>query len=418
MDKPRQLDPDIAAVLSRVGLTRRSFLRRVGVGGAALAGSGLLSACGIGGEAREPQEAAGGTGGAGTSTGTEAAEQQTVGGELNFSNWTLYIDVDDDNENQRPTLNQFEEESGVTVNYFEDINSNDEYFAKHRNALAEGRDIGRDLMVLTDWMAGRLISLNWLQPLDHEQIPNISNLRENLRDPAFDPGRQYSLPWQSGITGIGYNPELIGRDISSINDLFDDALAGQVTFLTEMRDTMGLIMAAMGFNPNDHEFSEYEQAIERLREAVDSGQVRAFTGNDYAADLAAGNIGAAIAWSGDVIQSQFENPDIQFVVPDEGATLWSDNMLIPANAQHVANAHAFMDFVYQPEVAAQIAAWVNYITPVDGVREAIAEIDEELADNELIFPGDEILANTFEFKQLSEEEEREYQDLFQGVIGA
>nr|MDQ3342871.1 extracellular solute-binding protein [Actinomycetota bacterium] len=151
---------------------------------------------------------------------------------------------------------------------------------------------------------------------------------------------------------------------------------------------------------------------------VSSGQVRAFTGNDYAADLAAGNIGAAIAWSGDVIQSQFENPDIKWVLPAEGGLLFSDNMLIPANAQHVANAHAFMDFVYRPEIAAQIAAWVNYITPVEGAQEAIAEIDESLADNELIFPGEQTLSNTFDFKQLSEEEEREYQDLFQGVIGA
>ncbi|MDQ3710169.1 MAG: extracellular solute-binding protein [Actinomycetota bacterium] len=407
MRQPFQPDPDVLAALARAGLTRRSFLRRVGAGGALLASGGLLSACGIGGEARSQ---------AGSSEeGSSPQPQQTVGGELNFSNWTLYIDQ---RKNKRPTLIDFREETGVKVNYFEDINSNDEYFAKVRNQLANGEDIGRDLMVLTDWMAGRLIELGWLEQIDASQIPNMDNLREGLQSPAFDPERQWSLPWQSGMTGIGYNPKLIGRKITSVNDLFADDLAGQVTFLSEMRDTTGLVMAAMGADPLNHEFSEYEAAIEKLGDAVGSGQVRAFTGNDYAADLAAGNIGAAIAWSGDVIQSQFENPDVQWVLPAEGGLLWSDNMLIPANAQHVANAHAFMNFVYRPQIAAQIAAWVNYITPVEGAQDAIAEIDESLADNELIFPGQQTLSNTFDFKQLSAEEEREYQDLFQGVIGA
>src|SRR3712207_1437713 len=167
-----------------------------------------------------------------------------------------------------------------------------------------------------------------------------------------------------------------------------------------MRDTMGLIMRSMGLDPLNHEFSEYEQAIAKLQKAVDDGQVRAFTGNDYIADIAAGNIGAAIAWSGDIIQAQFENPDIEWVLPKEGAFIWSDNMLIPGQAQNVANAHAFMNYVYDPAVAAQIAAWVNYITPVDGVKEEIAKIDDSLVDNELIFPTEKTLSQTFEFKDL------------------
>jgi spermidine/putrescine transport system substrate-binding protein len=401
------LDPQVARTLAALGLTRRGFLRNVGTGGVLLGGGTLLSACGISGGS-DSQESEGASAG-----GTE------LGGELNFSNWPLYIDTSEEDETDHPSLTQFTEETGVTVNYFEDINSNEEYFAQIREQLDAGEDIGRDLIVLTDWMAGRLVSFGWLSELNVENIPNAGNLVPRLQEVAFDPDRSYSLPWQSGLTGIGVNPAALGREVTSINDLLDaEDLNGRVTFLTEMRDTMGLVMSAMDIDPLNHEFSDYERAIERLQQAVDRGQIRQFTGNEYATDLAAGNIAACIAWSGDVLQLQFDDPDIQFVVPDEGATLWSDNMLIPANAANQPAAEALMNFVYQPEVAAQIAAWVNYITPVDGAQEAMAEIDEELAESELIFPSEETFDQTFEFKQLDEDEETEYQNLFQSVIGA
>ncbi len=399
------IDPAVARFLARTGLTRRSFLRSVGTGGLVVAAGPLLAACsGIEGSSSTEPAADGGT-------GTAAA----AGDVVNFSNWTLYIDVDDDGN--YPSLEQFTSETGIEVNYFEDVNDNDTFFARHRQQLAAGEDIGRDIMVLTDWMASRMINLEFVEEIDAANVPNKANVIERLAAPAFDPERRFSLPWQSGITGIGYNPGLIGREITSVNDLFDPALAGQVTFLTEMRDTMGLIMLTMGSDPADHTFEEYETAIARLQEAVDSGQVRAFTGNDYAADLAAGNVGAAIAWSGDVLQSQFENPEIQWVIPAEGGMLWADNMQIPANAANKAGAEALMDFVYRPEIAAQIAAWVNFITPVEGAREVMEELDPELAENPLIFPDADMLAQTFEFKTLTEEEDQAYQELFQGVLG-
>lgn len=406
----RRPDPDVLKMLEARGLSRRSFLR----GGATVALGSFLAACGIG---TGGETAAGGPSDAATTGASPTpAELGEVGGELNFSNWTEYIDVND--KGNSPTIRDFEKEAGVTVNYVEDINDNNSFFAKIRAQLAAGEDTGRDLVVLTDWMAARLVRLGWLTPFVHDRIPNMDNLVTGLQGVSWDPERQYSLPWQSGITGIGYNPKLVGKKITSIKDLFDPALAGQVTFLTEMRDTMGLIMASMDLDPLNHEFSEYEQAIEKLQKAVDDGQVRAFTGNDYVADLAAGNIGAAIAWSGDVIQSQFENPDIEWVLPAEGGLLWSDNMLIPAQAQNVANAHAWMDFVYQPEIAAQIAAWVNYITPVAGAQQAMSELDESLVNNELIFPTQQTLGQTFEFKDLDEDEQAQYEERFQAVIGA
>jgi spermidine/putrescine transport system substrate-binding protein len=415
--RPR-IDPKLASFVQALSVRRigrRDFLRS-----SAILGSGaFLAACGgISSEsAQNVQESESVSAATGAPSGAASASAAPGEKVLNFSNWPLYIDTSDD-EQTHPTLDQFTEETGIEVNYYEDINDNNEYFGKIRNQLDAGESIGRDIIVLTDWMAARLIGLQWVQELDHSNIPNMSNLRAALEDVAWDEGRTYSLPWQSGLTGIGVNPSAVDKEITSINDLFDPALAGRVTMLSEMRDTMGLIMAAMDIDPGDHTFGEYEQAINRLKKAVDDGQIRQFTGNEYASDLAAGNIAAAIAWSGDVIQLQFDNPDLQFKVPDQGAALWSDNMEVPINAEHKANAEALMDYVYQPDIAAQIAAWVNYITPVDGAQEAMQDVDPELVEYDLIFPSDELLANTWVFKSLDEEEERRYQDAFQRVIGA
>lgn len=389
-------------------LRRRDFLR----GSALLTGGAFLAACG--GISSESAQNSGASEGA--SAGPSAAAQ---GGDvLNFSNWPLYMDTGEENEQAHPTLDAFTKETGIKVNYFEDVNSNEEYFGKVRNQLANDQSIGRDLMVLTDWMAARLIGLDWLQEIDQANVENMSNLRESLQEVAFDKERKFSLPWQSGMTGIGVNPTAVDKEITSVNDLFDEALAGRVTMLSEMRDTMGLVMAGMGINTLDHTFEEYQEAIAKVQKAVDDGQIRQFTGNEYAEDLAAGNIAAAIAWSGDIIQLQFDNPDLEFVVPDEGSLLWSDNMLIPINAEHKANAEALMNYYYTPEVAAELAAWVNYITPVEGAKDAMGDIDEELVDNELIFPPEELLGNTFDFKPLSEDEDKQYQSAFQAVIGA
>jgi len=404
------MDPRLARTLAAAGLTRRGFLRSMGAGGVMLGGATALSACG------------------GISGSDEAASETTAGepseaggsgsGSLSISTWIGYIDVSEEDENERPSLTQFTEETGVAVEYVEDVNSNEEYFATVREQLDAGEPIGRDIIVLTDWMAGRFLDSGWLAELNRDNIPNSANLNERLADVAFDPERAYSLPYQSGLTGIGYNREAVGRDLTSVNDLFAEDLAGQVTFLAEMRDTMGLIMASMDIDPLNHEFSDYERAIERLQQAVDAGQIRQFPGNDYVSDLAAGNAKAAIGWSGDVFQLQYDIPEMQFVVPDEGSLLWSDNMLVPANAANQSAAEQFMDFVYRPEIAAQIAAYVNYITPVQGAQEAMAELDAELAESEFIFPTSETLSNTFDFKPLDEDEEAEYQNLFQGVIGA
>jgi spermidine/putrescine transport system substrate-binding protein len=397
------LEPEVARLLTSGTISRRSLIRGAAAGGGLLLGSSLLAACGIRG-GTDPAS----TGGPGGNGGSDR---------LVFANWPYYLDFDDDASTSE-TLQQFRDEFGIEVEYLEEINSNDEWFARFRNQLAGGQDIGRDITTLTDWMAARMIGLGWIDEIDADNVPNRANLLPALQQVAFDPGRRYSLTWQSGFTGIGYNPRLTGRPLTSINDLFDEEFRGRVTFLAEMRDTTGLVMAGMGVDPGSHDFSDYEAAIAKLQAATDDGQIRRWPGNDYTSDLASGDVVACVAWSGDIIQLQLDDPDLEFVIPSDGGYLWSDNMMIPKNAANKANAERMMDFVYRPEVAAQIAAYVNYITPVVGAREAIEEIDPELAEDELIFPSAETLANTFEYLTLDEDEESARQELFQSLIGA
>jgi spermidine/putrescine transport system substrate-binding protein len=329
---------------------------------------------------------------------------------LSISNWPYYIDGD--------TVADFQEATGVSVSYTQDINDNNEFFAKIREPLSRGQGIGRDIIVLTDWMAGKMIRLGYVQELNKENIPNWVNLQEALKDVAFDPGRKYSLVWQSGFTGIGYNPELTGRELTSVNDIFDPAFAGHVTMLTEMRDTFGLVMAGMGIDPENATVEDAQAAKDKIQPFVDNGHIRAFTGNEYGDDLARGDVWAAFAWSGDVVQLQLDNPNLVFFAPPEGIHLWSDNMLIPIGAEHKEAAETFMNYVYDPVNQAQIEAYVNYIAPVQGTKEAIVDIDPALAENPLIFPDEATLSKSWVFKPLEEEDDIAFNELFQSLIGA
>ncbi len=399
-------------------VTRREFLRRMGYGAAFAAfGGTLLAACGDDGGATTTAAGEGPT-----TTGAPPASM-----ELNFANWPFYIDPGgDDSYFETSTLQDFEEATGISVNYIEEINDNNEWFGKVQGPLSAGQDIERDLAVLTDWMAARMMRLGWVDEIDKSNVPNAANLLPSLQSPGFDPERRFTLPWQSGLTAIGYDPNRTGRELTSINDIFDPAFAGRVTMLTEMRDTLGLVMLALGIDPEQATVEDARKATERIQQAVDDGQIRRFTGNDYGDDLVNGNVWAAFAWSGDVIQLQLDNPDLQFLVPDEGLMLWSDNMLIPTGAANKANAERFMDYVYDSRVAAKIESWVNFICPVVGAKEAMVELGDEigdeelaaLADDPLIFPDDEMLAVTHGFKSLDEDEEREFNEMFEAVIGA
>jgi len=388
-------------------ITRRQLLRRAAAGGVTLSLPAFLAACG-GGNGIEGQ-------GADTSAATTTVAKE-LKDKLVFANWPLYIDVNEDT-NERPTLAQFTEETGVEVEYIEEINDNEEWFGKYQAQLAAGDDIGRDIVVLTDWMAARMVRLGYVQKIDKEAIPNASNLEDALANPGWDPGREFSMPWQSGLTGIAYNKKEVPGGVSTIEQLLTDPqLKGKVTVLTEMPDCMGHMIAATGGDPAAVTAESFTAGIEMLQAAVDSGQIRRFTGNDYGDDLSAGNVLASMAWSGDVVQLQLDNPDLEFVIPESGAHIWTDNMLVP-NGGDVFTASTYMNFVYDPAVAAEIEAYVNYICPVVGAQEEIATIDESLAENPLIFPDEETLSNTWIF-DAEAADNTDYKEQFQAVIGA
>ena len=404
------LDPLVAAAQRR-GMSRRGFLRGASLSALALGSPSLLAACGTEG-AQQTAESC---------VSKDVSSSEKV---LNFSNWPSYIDeqvkkVNGKKETVLPTLEDFEAASGIDVTYNTDVNDNNEFFAKVRNQLAECQPTGRDIFVLTDWMAARMVQLGWIQKLDMANMPNVeANLVENLRSPSWDPNREHSVPWQSGLTGIAYNAKYTG-EVKSMEELLTRSdLKGKVSLLSEMGDTMAFMLKIVGADPEEFTDDEFGQALDQLQKYVDSEQIRRFTGNDYIRDLNAGNIAACEAWSGDVILMQYDNPDIKWVVPEEGLSLWSDNMLVPNKAEHKANAEKLMDWYYDPEVAARLAAWVNYICPVEGAREAMEKIDASLVENPLIFPDEEFLSNAFAFMSVDEKKREQYETDFAQVIGA
>ena len=386
-------------------MTREQLLRRAAVGGATLSIPGLLAACGGGGgiEGQQPAE-----------TGATTVEQ-VLADEVTISNWPFYIDQNDD-ATKFPTLDKFTEATGVQVNYLEDINSNEEFFGEIQAPLSRGQGIDRDIIVPTAWLAARLLDLGYLQKLDKSAIPNIVNLEPTLASPAWDPNRDYSLPWQSYITGLGYDPDKVGGELTSVEDLLDPALKGKITMLDSMEDTVGLFLLEMGVDPSGEiDPAAYDEAVAKVQKAVDDGQIRQFTGNDYTGPLSKGDVWASIAWSGDIIILQADNPNLRFTVPDAGGMTSVDTMVIPTGGD-VYTASTFMNFFYDPEVAAEVTAYVNYITPVAGTKEAITEIDPALAEDPLIFPTPEVLETLYEFNPEAIENV-EFQEKWQAVIG-
>ncbi|MFF7689949.1 spermidine/putrescine ABC transporter substrate-binding protein [Streptomyces syringium] len=391
----------------RAALTRRSLLRAGGAGALTLGALGALGGCGI--------PPAGRTGVDGSSEDRSAAEKT-----LSFSNWTEYIDVGEDDKS-RPTLDDFRRRTGIEVAYTEDINDNVEFFGKVSKQLAAGQGIGRDLICVTDWMAGRMIGLGWAQRLDAANLPNAyANLAPGFRAPDWDPGRAHSYPWTGIPAVIAYNRKATGgRTVDSVSQLLDDPkLKGRVGLLSEMRDTVGLTLLDMGKRPEHVTADDYGAAIGRLQKAVDRRQIRRFTGNDYTGDLNSGDIAACIAWAGDLVQLQADNSDIQFAIPDAGYMLSSDNLLVPNHARHKRNAERLIDYYYQPKVAARLAASINYVSPVAGLREELAKIDKDLADNTLIIPSEAMAAKAHAFRSLSAKEDKEFEAAFAELTGA
>jgi spermidine/putrescine transport system substrate-binding protein len=392
----------LAEMGSGRGLSRRSLLRGAGISAFALSSPALLSACGTKGAKVEE--------GSCTSTDLSAKEKT-----ISFSNWIGYVDPV--KKKDTSTLEKFQQQTGITVDYRNgDVNDNEQFFAKVSPQLQDCKSTGRDVFVVTDWMAARMVDLGWIQQLDHSKIPNVdANLIDFLKSPDWDPHRDYSVPWQSGMTGICYNSDLTDP-VSSFKELLTRPdLKGKIELLTEMRDTMSFMLLMQGNDPEDFSDDDFSAAIDALQGYVDSGQVRRFAGNEYVDDMKSGDIVACEAWSGDVINLLGGDP-YKWIPPEEGFAIWTDNMLIPNKAEHKENVETLMNFYYDPVNAAQLAAWNYYLCPVSGAQDEIAQFDKSAVDSPYIFLDEATMAKGHQFKSMSSEEGQTLQRKFNEVM--
>lgn len=405
---PKQLpqDPIIRQLVlqaRRTQLSRRHLLQGAGIASVAAA----LAAC----------APSGGSGAAPKPAEDISATDKT----LTWSNWPAYIDEDDDGN--YPTLVRFTEQTGIEVEYKVDIDDNNTYYGTIKDQLALGAETGADTFCLTEWMIARLIRFGYVQDLDAANIPNKANLAPALLNPDFDPGRKKSLPWQNGFAGLAWDSEAYPKGLETLEDLWAPDLKGKVTVLSELRDTMGIILLDQGVDISgaDWGMDQYAAGIAVLEEQVTSGQIFGIKGNEYMQDFLAGDAAAAIAWSGDitVLNAEVGYERFKFVLPEAGGTLWGDTFVVPMGSPRKTNAETLMNYYYEPEVAAEVAAWVNYITPVVGAYEVALDQYPDLAENQLIFPNEDTLSRSHIFRTLSSEDDQAFNGEFQRVkLGA
>jgi spermidine/putrescine transport system ATP-binding protein len=417
-----------APVPPPAGVSRRNFL----IGGAAVLGVGFaafLASTGGGTPAASSSPAASATVPPptgpvpSTSAGAETPPPASVApetGELRFANWIGYIDINED-DNTYPTLEKFTKETGIKVNYVEAVNGNEEFFTNNLSGpLNAGLPTDWDIVVVTDWMVDRLARLGWLEKLDLSTVPNfVANLLPLYKGRSFDPDTDHAAPWQSGMTGLGFDFKVTGA-LDSIDVLFSDDYGGRMTYLTEMRDTVGLSALRLGFDPATLTQDQFDQSLAEVDKAVKAGYVRQVEGNSYVNTLSAGDSVLAMAWSGDItliIPDQKKTQDFRWVLPKEGGMLWTDNMVVPKGSPNIRLAQKWIDFYYDPTNAATIEAWVNYVCPVNGAREVMLELDADLAKNPLIFPPDDYSARLHQFRSTTAEEETDWSEAFTKVLG-
>ena len=375
-------------------LNSRISRRAVLAGAGAVAGASALASCGSGG-------------------GADAAKQ------VRWANWTLYLDVDDSGK-KYPTLEAFEKKFGLDAVYSEDINDNDEFFGKVQGQLKLGEDIGYDLITPTDWMAGRYIRLGYTQKFDAANIPNAKNILPTLAHPSFDENRESSLTWQGIMGGIGWNTAVNPKGMKSVDDLWTPQNKGKIVVLSEMRDTIGIILLSQGVDVTKVTEDQFMNAVDFLAKKISDGWIRGVKGNEYKEDLISGDATAVIAWSGDMFQLATENEGkFDFAIPESGGTISGDNFLIPSTAspEGKKNAETLINYYYEPAVAAEVAAYVNYVTPVVGAQAEMEKIDPELAKSEYIFPTEKTMSRLNVFKALSPAEEASWTEAFQKAAG-
>lgn len=405
LERPSRIEVAIDQVMRRDLVTRRTFLRRAGRGGVAVGAlltlPGLLAACG------------------------PAASTK-----LRWLNWPAYIDISED-ETSYPSIEAFTEQTGLEVEYNEGLLDNADFLAQYAPDLRAGNSTGWDVMSPGGWVVERMARNGWLEELDHSKLPNwTANAADYAKGLWFDPDNKYSVWWQGGITGLAYDPDLTGREITTFDDLLDPEFSGRAGGFSDMRDMFGLTLLSLGVEPANATVDDVQSAQEKLL-AAPSGHFRGFYGNEYYDALAAGDLAICVAWSGDVTQMQlYDNDKVKFVVPDSGGMRWNDNLVIPKGGAAKDNALKLMDYYYDPVAAATLSEYVGYFTPVRDLdakiledAEAARADDPEWADTleamaPTVVPAADQIANTYTDKQLTEEEETQWNDLFETVLGA
>lgn len=385
-----EIDPRL---LSRLASNRTSRRRFLGGGAAAAAaltlGPSFLAAC--------------------TSSSSTESEGDADSGALRFSNWPAYM--------APGFIEAFQQDTGITMDYKEDLNDNEEWFAKIKEPLSRKQDIGSDIAAPTTFMAVRLNQLGWLNELNKDNIPNMANLREDLLEASVDPGRKFSAPYMSGFVGIGYNRAAVGKDITTIDEIWDPAFKGRISLFSDAQDALGMIMKSQGSSLADNSMTTVQKAIDKVKEENDKGQIRAFTGNDYMEDLASGNLIISQAYSGDVVQLQADNPDIQFIVPDSGGTTFVDTMVIPYTSRHQDLAEQWINYMYDRANYAKLVSFVQYVPVLSDMEEELAKVDPESAANPLIIPPADVLARVEGWPALTDETLQDYNAAYAAVTG-
>ena len=390
MSKESSLSPEARSILGAM-VSRRGVL--AGAGG--LGAAGLLAACG-----------------GGSDSGDSANS-------VRWGNWPLYLDYDEETK-KYPTLEKFQEQTGITAQYFEDYNDNDEFYGKVQAQLKLGEDIGYDVVTPTDWMAARWIRLGYTQKFDAANIPNKSNILDSLASPSFDPNREQSLTWQGIMAGFGWNTAKNPKGIRTLDELFAPQNKGKIVVLSEMRDTIGIILLAQGVNLQTVTEDQYMNAVDYMAKQISDGWIRGVKGNEYAEDLTSGDATAVIGWSGDMFILKAENEGkFDFAIPESGGTISGDNLMIPstASAEGKANAEKLINFYYDPAIAAEVAAYVNYVCPVKGAQAEMEKIAPELASSPFIFPDDAMSKRLNVFRSLTPAEETSWTEAFQKAAG-
>jgi len=389
MSKESSLSPEARSIIGAM-VSRRAVL--AGAGG--LGAAGLLAACG----------------------GSDSADSSNG---VRWGNWPLYLDYDEDTK-KYPTLEKFIEQTGIAATYFEDYNDNDEFYGKVQAQLKLGEDIGYDVVTPTDWMAARWIRLGYTQKFDTANIPNKSNILDSLASPSFDANREQTLTWQGIMGGFGWNVEKNPKGIRTIDELFAPQNKGKIVVLSEMRDTIGIILLSQGVNLQTVTEDQFMNAVDFMAKKIADGWIRGVKGNEYAEDLTSGDATAVIGWSGDMFILKAENEGkFDFALPDSGGTISGDNFIIPstASAEGKASAEKLINFYYDPAIAAEVAAYVNYVCPVKGAQAEMEKIDPALAASPFIFPDAAMSAKLNVFRSLTPAEETTWSEAFQKAAG-